>query len=43
VTDKVVACATQLGLHVIGVLDSPVHGRKGNREVLVGLGRRGTV
>jgi 23S rRNA (cytidine1920-2'-O)/16S rRNA (cytidine1409-2'-O)-methyltransferase len=43
VTDKVIACATQLGLHVIGVLDSPVHGRKGNREVLVGLGRRGTV
>jgi 23S rRNA (cytidine1920-2'-O)/16S rRNA (cytidine1409-2'-O)-methyltransferase len=39
VTDKVVACAIQLGLRVIGVLDSPVHGRKGNREVLVGFGR----
>lgn len=39
VTDKVIACASQLGLHVIGVLDSPVHGRKGNREVLVGFGR----
>jgi 23S rRNA (cytidine1920-2'-O)/16S rRNA (cytidine1409-2'-O)-methyltransferase len=43
VTDKVVACATQLGLRVIGVLDSPVHGRKGNREVLVGFRRRRTV
>lgn len=41
VTDKVVACATKLGLRVIGVLDSPVHGRKGNREVLVGFGRGG--
>lgn len=39
VTDKVVASATQLGLCVIGVLDSPVHGRKGNREILVGFGR----
>ncbi len=40
VTDKVVACARQLGFGVIGVLDSPVRGRKGNREVLVGF-RRG--
>jgi 23S rRNA (cytidine1920-2'-O)/16S rRNA (cytidine1409-2'-O)-methyltransferase len=39
VTDKVAACAIQLGLRVTGLLDSPVHGRKGNREVLIGLGR----
>jgi 23S rRNA (cytidine1920-2'-O)/16S rRNA (cytidine1409-2'-O)-methyltransferase len=41
VTDKVVACAIQLGLRVTGVLDSPVHGRKGNREILIGFGREG--
>jgi 23S rRNA (cytidine1920-2'-O)/16S rRNA (cytidine1409-2'-O)-methyltransferase len=41
VTDKVVVCAIQLGLHVTGVLDSPVHGRKGNREILIGFGREG--
>jgi 23S rRNA (cytidine1920-2'-O)/16S rRNA (cytidine1409-2'-O)-methyltransferase len=39
VTDKVIACASKLGLRVKGVLDSPVHGRKGNREVLVGFER----
>ncbi len=37
VTEKVIACATQLGLHLKGVLDSPVIGRKGNREILVGF------
>jgi 23S rRNA (cytidine1920-2'-O)/16S rRNA (cytidine1409-2'-O)-methyltransferase len=41
VTDKVVACAIQLGFRVTGVLDSPVHGRKGNREILIGFGREG--
>jgi 23S rRNA (cytidine1920-2'-O)/16S rRNA (cytidine1409-2'-O)-methyltransferase len=41
VTDKVVACAIQLGLRVTGVLDSPVHGRKGNREILIGFRRDG--
>lgn len=41
VTDKVVACAIQLGLRVTGVLDSPVHGRKGNREILIGFRREG--
>jgi len=39
VTEKIIACATQLGLQVKGVLDSPVKGRKGNREVLVGFVR----
>ncbi len=39
VTDKVLACADQLGLRRVGVLDSPVLGQKGNREVLVGLQR----
>ncbi|MGH7204834.1 MAG: TlyA family RNA methyltransferase [Nitrospiraceae bacterium] len=39
VTDKVLACADQLGLSRVGVLDSPVLGQKGNREVLVGLQR----
>jgi 23S rRNA (cytidine1920-2'-O)/16S rRNA (cytidine1409-2'-O)-methyltransferase len=37
VTEKVIACATQLGLQLKGVLDSPVIGRKGNREILVGF------
>ena len=36
VTEKVQACAEQLGLAPIGVLDSPVPGQKGNREILVG-------
>ncbi|MGH7207474.1 MAG: TlyA family RNA methyltransferase, partial [Nitrospiraceae bacterium] len=39
VTDKVLACAAELGLQCVGVLDSPVPGQKGNREVLVGLRR----
>jgi Predicted rRNA methylase len=37
VTEKVIACAADLGLHLKGVLDSPVIGRKGNREILVGF------
>lgn len=40
VTDKILACADQLGLNRVGVLDSPVLGQKGNREVLVGFQRR---
>ena len=40
VTEKIIACATQLGLQLKGVLDSPVVGRKGNREVLVGFRRK---
>ncbi|WP_447974510.1 TlyA family RNA methyltransferase [Nitrospira sp. Kam-Ns4a] len=39
VTEKVLACAAGLGLSRLGVLDSPVAGQKGNREVLVGLRR----
>lgn len=38
VTDKVLACAESLGLRPFGVMDSPVPGQKGNREILVGLG-----
>jgi 23S rRNA (cytidine1920-2'-O)/16S rRNA (cytidine1409-2'-O)-methyltransferase len=37
VTDKVVACAGALGLRTIGTIDSPVHGQKGNREILTGF------
>jgi 23S rRNA (cytidine1920-2'-O)/16S rRNA (cytidine1409-2'-O)-methyltransferase len=39
VTEKVIHCATQLGFQLKGVLDSPVIGRKGNREILVGFTR----
>ena len=39
VTEKVIACAAHLGLRLKGVLDSPVIGRKGNREILVGFAR----
>ena len=42
VTEKVIACAASLGLQLKGVLDSPVRGRKGNREVLVGFVREVT-
>ena len=40
VTEKVIACAAHLGLQLKGVLDSPVIGRKGNREILVGFARK---
>ena len=43
VTRKVIACAARLGLHNTGVIDSPVKGRKGNREILVGFQRRGII
>jgi len=39
VTEKVITCAAHLGLQLKGVLDSPVTGRKGNREILVGFTR----
>jgi 23S rRNA (cytidine1920-2'-O)/16S rRNA (cytidine1409-2'-O)-methyltransferase len=39
VTEKVIACAAHLGLQLKGVLDSPVIGRKGNQEILVGFAR----
>ncbi|RPH81898.1 MAG: TlyA family RNA methyltransferase [Nitrospiraceae bacterium] len=40
VTKNVIACAAQLGFQLKGVLDSPVIGRKGNREILVGFERK---
>lgn len=36
VVDKMLTCASDLGLSRIGILDSPVPGQKGNREVLIG-------
>ena len=39
VTEKIIACAALLGLQLKGVLDSPVRGRKGNREILVSFAR----
>jgi 23S rRNA (cytidine1920-2'-O)/16S rRNA (cytidine1409-2'-O)-methyltransferase len=43
VTEKVIGCAAHLGLQVEGMLDSPVAGRKGNREILVGFVREITI
>ena len=43
VTKKVIACADRLGLDMRGILDSPIKGRKGNREILVGFQRRGII
>jgi len=41
VTEKVLACAESLGFQLLGVLDSPVPGQKGNREILLGLNWHG--
>ena len=38
-TQKILACAESLGLTQLGVMDSPVLGQKGNKEVLVGWRR----
>jgi len=38
--EKVIAAAARLGFQEAGVLDSPVEGRKGNREILVSLVRQ---
>ena len=43
VTRKVIDCAIRLGLELKGILDSPVKGRKGNREILVGFDYRGII
>jgi 23S rRNA (cytidine1920-2'-O)/16S rRNA (cytidine1409-2'-O)-methyltransferase len=43
VTKKVIDCGSRLGLQVKGVLDSPVKGRKGNREILVSFRRQGII
>lgn len=39
--EKVLVCAAGLGLAPLGEMDSPVHGQKGNREVLVAWRRAG--
>ena len=39
--EKVVVCADQLGLELAGRIDSPIDGRKGNREMLAWFRRRG--
>ena len=36
-SERIVAFAEQLGLGSLGILDSPVHGQKGNREILAGF------
>lgn len=43
VTEKVIACAERLGLRLQGLLDSPVIGRKGNREILAGFEHDGKI
>ncbi len=39
VTDNIIKCGVSLGFQPIGVVDSPVEGRKGNREILVAFER----
>ena len=39
VTEKIIQCGASLGFEPIGVVDSPVEGRKGNREILVAFER----
>jgi len=36
----VVACAQQLGLELADRMESPIEGRKGNREILAWFRRR---
>ncbi|HKN87154.1 MAG TPA: TlyA family RNA methyltransferase [Nitrospiraceae bacterium] len=36
VSERIVACAQQHGFVSLGLVDSPVHGQKGNREILSG-------
>lgn len=40
VVEKIAACATALGLEMVDHFDSPVEGRKGNREILAWFRRR---
>jgi 23S rRNA (cytidine1920-2'-O)/16S rRNA (cytidine1409-2'-O)-methyltransferase len=42
-TQKVIAFAADLGLEATGVFDSPVKGRKGNQEILVGFCHQGII
>jgi 23S rRNA (cytidine1920-2'-O)/16S rRNA (cytidine1409-2'-O)-methyltransferase len=39
VSDKIGRLAQELGLTVAGTMDSPLHGRKGNREIFMSLRR----
>lgn len=43
VTEKIISAAASLGLEGTGVLDSPVKGRKGNQEILVGFRRQSII
>ena len=43
VTEKVISSGAALGLEATAVLDSPVKGRKGNREILVGFRYQGII
>ena len=43
VTEKVISSGASLGLEATGVLDSPVKGRKGNQEILVGFRRQSII
>jgi 23S rRNA (cytidine1920-2'-O)/16S rRNA (cytidine1409-2'-O)-methyltransferase len=43
VTEKVISSGERLGLEAVGVLDSPVKGRKGNQEILVSFRRQGII
>ncbi len=40
VIEKIAECARALGLTVVGKMDSPICGRKGNREALMAFHRR---
>ncbi len=40
VTDAIIQRSAALGLEPIGVMDSPIEGRKGNREILVAFKKR---
>lgn len=36
-TERIIACARQHGFDCLGMVDSPISGRKGNREILAGF------
>ena len=43
VTEKIIVFGAGLGLESTGVLNSPVKGRKGNQEILVGFRHQGII
>ena len=43
VTEKIISSGTSLGLEATGVLNSPIKGRKGNQEILVGFRRQSII